>query len=157
MFCDTYHSGCLLSAFIVLTMEHDKQHRPGELEEHGLCVLCSEIRERGREVRELASALIRLQKTIAPVLEEYQKIKRSHPKCACCGIMTGPHHWISNTIPEPMVPRAKGQKRYSVCEFCYSDLKAARRSVPQQRKHDIDIDQAFRELDKLDGIEEDEI
>lgn len=138
-------------------MDQIRRHQPEELEEHGHCVLCAEIRERGREVRELACALIRLQKTIAPVLEDYQKIKRSHPKCACCGIMTGPHHWISGTIPEPMVPRAKGQKRYSVCQFCYEDLKAARRSVPQQRKHDIDIDQAFREMDKLDGLEEDDL
>jgi hypothetical protein len=56
-----------------------------------------------------------------------------------------------------MVPRAKGQKRYSVCKWCYSDLKTSRRSVPQQRKHDIDNNEAFKEMDKVDGLEEDDV
>lgn len=123
------------------------------------CVLCDEIRERGREVRELSSALIRLHKTITPVLEAYQKLKRSHPQCAACGIMAGPigQHHENELIPEPMVPRAKGQKRYNVCKWCYEGLARSRKSVPQQRKHQLDIEQAFKEQDKLDGIDEDEI
>ena len=130
---------------------------------HGLdddaikCTLCSEIRERGKEVRELASALIRLHKTITPVLESYQKLKRSHPQCASCGIMAGPEdqHLITELTPEPMVPRAKGQKRYNVCKWCYQDLHKARRSVPQQRKHQLDIEQMFKDQDTIEGIEED--
>lgn len=141
---------------MAMDIEYDKHQWEHSNDSPEPCVLCSEIRERGREVRELASALIRLQKTIAPVLEEYQKIKRSHPKCAACGIMSGPHHWVMGLVPEPMVPRAKGQKRYSVCKWCYNDLKTSRRSVPQQRKHDIDNNEAFKEMDKVDGLEEDD-
>jgi hypothetical protein len=121
------------------------------------CTLCSEIRERGKEVRELASALIRLHKTITPVLDTYQKLKRSHPQCASCGIMAGPdgQHLITELTPEPMVPRAKGQKRYNVCKWCYQDLHKARKSVPQQRKHQLDIEQMFKDQDAIDWIEED--
>jgi hypothetical protein len=54
-----------------------------------------------------------------------------------------------------MVPRAKGQKRYSVCKWCYIDLKISRRSVPQQRKHDLDNNEAFKQLDEIDGLGED--
>lgn len=140
---------------VSMDIEHDKHHWENSNRNPEACVLCAEIRERGREVRELASALIRLQKTIAPVLEDYQKNKRSHPKCASCGIMSGPHHWVIGLTPEPMVPRAKGQKRYSVCKWCYIDLKTSRRSVPQQRKHDIDNNEAFKRLDETDGLGED--
>ncbi len=140
-------------------MEIDQhiEHRPHD--EQLSCVLCDEIRERGREVRELASALIRLHKTITPVLETYQKLKRSHPQCASCGIMAGPvgQHHENELVPEPMVPRAKGQKRYNVCHWCYDNLAKSRKSVPQQRKHQLDIEQSFKEQDKLDGIEEDDI
>ncbi len=140
-----------------MDIEFAPSHQPHEDSLH--CVLCDEIRERGREVRELASALIRLHKTITPVLETYQKLKRSHPQCASCGIMAGPigQHHENELIPEPMVPRVKGQKRYNVCRWCYDGLAKAKKSVPQQRKHQLDIEQAFKEQDKIDGIEEEDI
>lgn len=101
----------------------------------GRCPLCSQINHHEEQVRELASALLRLQKTIAPVLSRYKELEASHPRCAACGIMSGPDHEVKELFPEPIIPRAKGQKRYKVCHWCYADLHKSRMSVPQEKKY----------------------
>lgn len=58
-------------------------------------------------------------------------------------------------MPEPMVPRAKGQKRYSVCPDCYDTLKTVKRSVPQQIKYSRHVEEELVRLDEDDKIEYD--
>ena len=99
------------------------------------CQLCSQINHHEVQVRELASSLLRLQKTIAPVVARYRDLEAAHPRCAACGIMAGPNHLVKELYPEPIVPRAKGQKRYKVCHWCYADLHKSRMSVPQEKKY----------------------
>jgi hypothetical protein len=104
------------------------------------CVLCDEINYTGDQLKELARALLRLQRQIQPVIDSYQKARRSHVRCALCGILAGREHEVQELVPEPMVPRARGQKRYSVCDFCYTNLHKMRQSVPQRHKINARVD-----------------
>lgn len=108
------------------------------------CVLCDEINYTGDQIKELARALLRLQRQIQPVIDSYQKARRSHLRCALCGILVGREHEVVDLVPEPMVPRARGQKRYSVCDFCYKDLHKMRQSVPQRHKIQIRVDSMLK-------------
>jgi hypothetical protein len=121
------------------------------------CALCSQINHHEAQVRELASALLRLQKTIAPVVSRYKDLEAAHPRCAACGIMAGPDHEVKELYPEPVVPRAKGQKRYKVCTWCYTDLHKSRMSVPQEKKYrKLLADIIAKEDEELyDGLDED--
>jgi len=112
------------------------------------CKLCEEINYSGDQIKDLARALIRLQRQIQPVIEGYEKGRRSHPRCACCGILAGTEHLVSELAPEPMIPRARGQKRYSVCQWCYRDLHKSRQSVPQRRKIQARIDEMLKGEDE---------
>jgi hypothetical protein len=69
--------------------------------------------------------------------------------------MIGPEHLETKLVPEPMVPRAKGQKRYSVCPNCYDVLKSVKRSVPQQIKYSRHVEEELVRLDEDDKIEYD--
>lgn len=108
------------------------------------CDLCDEINYTGDQLKELARALLRLQRQIQPVIDSYQKAKRSHIRCALCGILAGREHEVKELVPEPMVPRARGQKRYSVCDFCYTNLHKMRQSVPQRHKINIQLDSMLK-------------
>jgi len=48
------------------------------------CTLCGEINYSGDQIKDLARALIRLQRQIQPVIESYEKGRRSHPRCHWC-------------------------------------------------------------------------
>ena len=80
-------------------------------------------------------------------------------KCASCLILIGPDHLDNQLVPEPMVPRAKGQKRYMVCPDCYKHHAKMRMSVPQMRKYhqrlsEIMDKQEVEDLAELPSIEE---
>jgi hypothetical protein len=47
-----------------------------------------------------------------------------------------------------MIPRARGQKRYSVCHWCYADLHKSRHSVPQRRKIQARVDEMLKGEDE---------
>lgn len=110
------------------------------VEEHELCTICEKMREQRDAVRELALALAKFQKSAAPVLQSYETTRRSHLQCALCQIMAGKTHLIQELVPEPLIPRARGQKRYDVCTDCYQHLKRVRRSVPEQRNYSKALD-----------------
>jgi hypothetical protein len=112
------------------------------------CHLCGEINYSGEQIKDLARALIRLQRQIQPVIEGYEKGRKAHPRCACCGILAGPEHLVQELTPEPMIPRARGQKRYSVCQWCYADLHKSRHSVPQRRKIQLRVDEMLKGEDE---------
>jgi hypothetical protein len=112
------------------------------------CTLCNEINYSGDQIKDLARALIRLQRQIQPVIESYEKGRRAHPRCSSCGILAGMEHLVSELVPEPMIPRARGQKRYSVCQWCYADLHKSRQSVPQRRKTQLRVDEMLKGEDE---------
>jgi hypothetical protein len=127
-----------------------------------ICPLCAEINHTENELREITLAIKRLQKQAAPIFKEYMANRSAHPKCANCTILTGKHHLEKNIVPEPMVPRAKGQRRYLVCDACYIDLHKAKMSVPQRKKYSLEvsamIDQeiADEENESIEGSTEEE-
>lgn len=102
-------------------------------------------------IAELVLSMRKLQKTISPVMKRYEEIHRAHPRCALCTIMVGSEHLERELVPEPMVPRAKGQKRYSVCLDCYKVLKANKRSVPQEIKYSRHVEEELIRLDEDDN------
>lgn len=112
------------------------------------CTLCGEINYSGEQIKDLARALIRLQRQIQPVIESYEKGRRSHPRCSSCGILAGPEHLVTELTPEPMIPRARGQKRYAVCQWCHLDLHKSRQSVPQRRKIQLRVDEMLKGEDE---------
>jgi len=110
------------------------------MNEH-ICSLCHEINHTEGQLRDLTLAIRRLQKQAAPIFKEYLANRAAHPKCANCTILTGPSHLATDLVPEPMVPRAKGQRRYLVCNACYVDLHRAKMSVPQRKKYSLEVDE----------------
>jgi len=100
-----------------------------------ICKTCSQMNDARDAVRDLALAMAKFQKAAAPVLHGYEQTRRSHLQCALCQILVGPTHMVQELVPEPLIPRARGQKRYDVCGECYQHLKRVRRSVPQQRNY----------------------
>lgn len=110
-----------------------------------ICPLCDQINETEAKLKELTLLLRRLQKQAQPIFKEYIANKAAHPKCASCTILTGPNHLENALVPEPMVPRAKGQRRYMVCETCYVDLHKAKMSVPQRQKYSIEVEEMLGE------------
>jgi hypothetical protein len=114
------------------------------------CPTCQQLRETASELKRGYKELARLQKTFEPLVKRYELIQRAHPRCALCFIMSGEHHIETVLVPEPLVPRAKGQKRYAVCSDCYKLLHRLRRSVPQQRAY-------ARHVWELDKDEDNEI
>ena len=100
------------------------------------CERCAQVNVVGSDIRGLAREIGRLQAQLAPVIAEYQRLRRVHPRCAACGVLIGPAHIEQSLVPEPIRPRARGQKRYDVCADCYQRLHTARRSVPQQRAYE---------------------
>lgn len=114
------------------------------------CILCEQIRESGSEVQDLASALLRLQRTIQPILESYDRQRKAHHRCALCTILVGDSHTENTLVLEPMVPRAKGQKRYAVCPNCHKHLKSLRMSVPQARKYHQRLDEILKKEEELE-------
>jgi len=114
------------------------------------CILCEQIRESGSEVQDLASALLRLQRTIQPILESYDHQRKAHFRCALCTILVGESHTEQNLVLEPMVPRAKGQKRYAVCPNCHKHLKSLRMSVPQARKYHQRLDEILQKEEEIE-------
>jgi hypothetical protein len=116
------------------------------------CKQCLRSNEARDAVRDLAIALSKLQKVAAPVLQGYEQTRRGHLRCALCEILCGPSHTVQELVPEPLIPRARGQKRYDVCSLCYQHLKKVRRSVPQQRNYSKALDLMIR--DDEEGDEE---
>jgi hypothetical protein len=127
-----------------------------------VCALCAEINHTEKQLQEITLAIKRLQKQAAPLFKEYMANRSAHPRCASCTILTGPNHLENSLVPEPMVPRAKGQRRYLVCDTCYIDLHKAKMSVPQRKKYNLDAEQmleqetAEEEDTESVGIAEDE-
>lgn len=114
------------------------------------CPTCQQIQETASELKRGYKELARLQKTFEPLIKRYELVQRAHPRCALCFIMSGEHHIETVLVLEPLVPRAKGQKRYAVCSDCYKLLHRTRRSVPQQRAYS-------RHIWELDKDEDNEI
>ena len=98
----------------------------------------------------MASALLRLQRTIQPILESYDHQRKAHFRCALCTILVGESHTEQNLVLEPMVPRAKGQKRYAVCPNCHKHLKSLRMSVPQARKYHQRLDEILQKEEEIE-------
>lgn len=117
------------------------------------CELCRQIKDSGAEIQELSNALLRLQRQIQPVLDAYDRQRRSHLRCASCMILIGPDHLDNELVPEPMVPRAKGQKRYMVCPDCYKHHAKMRMSVPQMRKYHQRLDELIKKQEELEDAE----
>ena len=114
------------------------------------CPTCQQLRETASDLKRGYKELARLQKTFEPLVKRYELIQRAHPRCALCFIMSGERHIETVLVPEPLVPRAKGQRRYAVCSDCYKLLHRLRRSVPQQRAY-------ARHVWELDKDEDNEI
>ena len=114
------------------------------------CPTCQQLRETASDLKRGYKELARLQKTFEPLVKRYELIQRAHPRCALCFIMSGESHIETVLVPEPLVPRAKGQRRYAVCSDCYKLLHRLRRSVPQQRAY-------ARHVWELDKDEDNEI
>lgn len=119
-----------------------------------VCTLCKEINHTEEQLQEITLAIKRLQKQTAPLFKEYMANRSAHPRCASCTILTGSNHLENNLVPEPMVPRAKGQRRYLVCDTCYIDLHKAKMSVPQRKKYNLEAAQVLdQEISREDGSE----
>lgn len=110
-----------------------------------VCPLCAEINHSEEQLKSLTVAIKRLQKQAAPIFKEYMANRAAHPKCANCTILTGKHHLENSLVPEPMVPRAKGQRRYLVCDTCYIDLHKAKMSVPQRKKYGLELNEIIEQ------------
>ena len=114
------------------------------------CKPCNEINAAVAEVEGVSVAIKKLTKEIAPIVERYESLKHAHPRCSLCTIYAGSSHLEVELRPEPVVPRAKGQKRYDVCADCYGILQATRMSVPQRRKYQLHIEEVIEsETDDL--------
>ena len=120
-----------------------------------MCDLCIDLNRAEASIRDLVLSMRKLQKTYAPVMKRYEEIHRAHPRCALCTIMVGRDHSESDLVPEPMVPRAKGQKRYAVCNSCYKVLSRLKRSVPQQIKYQRHVEEELIRLEDADDKEYD--
>jgi hypothetical protein len=120
-----------------------------------MCDLCTELNRAEEAIRDLVLSMRKLQKTYAPVMRRYEEIHRAHPRCALCTIMVGWSHSEQDLVPEPMVPRAKGQKRYSVCQHCHKVLSRLKRSVPQQIKYQRHVEEELIRLEDSDDKEYD--
>lgn len=123
------------------------------------CKLCNEINDAAEEVKGVAIAIKKLTKEISPIVERYESIRHAHPRCALCTIYSGPSHLEVKLTPEPVVPRAKGQKRYDVCADCYEILQRTRMSVPQRRKYQLHLEEVLDAEAKIidaEGAAEDE-
>ena len=120
------------------------------------CRLCNEINAAVAEVEGVAVAIKKITKEIAPIVERYESRKPAHPRCSLCTIYAGSAHLEVELRPEPVVPRAKGQKRYDVCADCYGILQATRMSVPQRRKYQLHIEEVMEseEEESLNGGED---
>jgi len=117
------------------------------------CHLCLELNEAESGLIEIVLAMRRIHKTLAPIMRRYEEIHRAHPRCAMCTIMVGPEHMEADLVPEPMVPRAKGQKRYAVCNDCHKILSRLKRSVPQQIKYQRHLEEELvRVADEDDKV-----
>lgn len=119
------------------------------------CRLCIELNEAESGILDIVLAIRKVQKTLAPVMRRYEEIHRAHPRCALCTIMIGEEHAEQELSPEPMVPRAKGQKRYSVCRHCHKILSRVKRSVPQQIKYQRHVEEELARLEDADDKEYD--
>ena len=117
--------------------------------------MCLELNDAESGILDIVLAIRRVQKTLAPVMRRYEEIHRAHPRCALCTIMVGEEHAEQDLIPEPMVPRAKGQKRYSVCAQCHKVLSRVKRSVPQQIKYQRHVEEELARLEDADDKEYD--
>lgn len=116
------------------------------------CNLCNEINQAAEEIKGVAIAIKKLTKEISPIVERYESIRHAHPRCALCTIYSGRSHLEVKITPEPVVPRAKGQKRYDVCADCYEILQRTRMSVPQRRKYQLHLDEVLEaEADIIDA------
>jgi hypothetical protein len=119
------------------------------------CKLCTEINAAASEVEGVAVALKKLSKEISPIVERYESLRHAHPRCSLCTIYAGRAHLEVTLIPEPVIPRAKGQKRYDVCSDCYEIIKKTRMSVPQRRKYQMHIEEVLEsEAEQADLVEE---
>jgi len=117
------------------------------------CRLCKELNEAESGLIEVVLAMRKIQKTLTPIMKRYEEIHRAHPRCALCTIMVGSDHMEIDLIPEPMVPRAKGQKRYAVCADCHKLLARLKRSVPQQIKYQRHVEEELvRVADEDDKV-----
>jgi hypothetical protein len=117
------------------------------------CHLCRELNEAESGLIEIVLAMRKIQKTLAPIMHRYEEVHRAHPRCALCTIMVGSDHMEVDLVPEPMVPRAKGQKRYAVCNDCYKVLARLKRSVPQQIKYQRHVEEELvRVADEDDKV-----
>jgi hypothetical protein len=119
------------------------------------CRLCLELNDAEGGILDIVLAIRRIQKTLAPVMRRYEEIHRAHPRCALCTIMVGEDHMEQDLIPEPMVPRAKGQKRYSVCKQCHKVLSRVKRSGPQQIKYQRHVEEELTRLEDVNDKEYD--
>lgn len=122
-----------------------------------LCQLCEQINHTEEQLGEITLAIKRLQKQAAPLFKEYMANRSAHPRCANCTILVGKTHLEINLLPEPMIPRAKGQRRYLVCDSCYIDLHKAKMSVPQRRKYNLATDEMLSDEISDEEIEAEEI
>lgn len=111
------------------------------------CGRCDHLATVGTDIRALARELGRLERQLKPLTAEYASLRRGHPRCAACGVLVGAEHNDHELLPEPIRPRARGQKRYDVCPSCYSRLYKAKRSVPQQRAYEKEVSTALGEDD----------
>lgn len=118
------------------------------------CQLCEQTNNTEKQLGDIVLALNRLQKQAAPLFKEYMINRSAHPRCANCTILVGKTHLEISLLPEPMIPRAKGQRRYLVCDNCYIDLHKSKMSVPQRRKHNLATEEMLAEEISDDEIEE---
>ena len=104
-----------------------------------MCTKCEHAKVVGYDIRRMGREVGRLTVQLAPLTKAYHAALHSHPKCAACGILVGEDHAEQQLTPEPIKPRAKGQRRYDVCSSCFERLFRAKRSVPEQRAYDREI------------------
>lgn len=106
------------------------------------CERCEALTQSSREFRGLAREAGRFNAMLAPLLKEYGRLSRAHPRCAACGVLIGPQHAESELTPEPIWERSsgvnRGQRRWDVCPSCYHHLYQVHRSVPQQRRYEAE-------------------
>lgn len=94
-----------------------------------------------------------MERHLAPLTKEYHALLISHPRCAACSVLIGEDHSEQQLTPEPIRPRAKGQKRYDVCASCFDRLFRAHRSVPEQRAMDKAVALELRLVEGDDDAE----